>query len=282
MPQPPKNLIHEISTTTGTGDLTTTEVNGKVRFSDSTYGFGTGGTTNVFWYFVTNRAAVEWEYGTGHMSAAGTMVRDAVIKSSNSDAKVSFSAGTKDVINDLPAPTIAQQLLTSGTVAAAATLDIVLTAYTSYRAIKIVLTNFLPATDTVELWMRTSTDGGSSYNAGASEYMHASAQVYADATTLYPLGQSSGDTKIVLSEAISNVAGEGGVCGEVKIYGQSKTSGYVWASFDLVNVESGSATELMRAFGGGARLASADVDAVRFLFSSGNITSGDYAVYGLL
>ncbi len=98
----PKDLIHETSTTTGTGNLTVAAVNGKVRFSNSTYGFGTGGT-DAFDYFVSNRSAAEWERGTGHMSDADTLVRDTVIASTNSNAAVDFSAGVKDITNDIPA-----------------------------------------------------------------------------------------------------------------------------------------------------------------------------------
>lgn len=96
------NLIHETSTTTGTGSFTLALYNGHIRFSNATYGFGTGGT-NVFWYFIANRAANEWEIGTGHMSDADTLVRDTVLLSSNSNNAVNFSAGTKDVVNDITA-----------------------------------------------------------------------------------------------------------------------------------------------------------------------------------
>src|SRR5690606_26166226 len=98
----PANLVHETSTTTGTGNLTVAAVNGKVRFSDSTYGFGTGGS-DVFDYFISNQSAAEWEIGTGSMSDANTLVRDTVVLSSNSNNAVNFSAGTKDVTNDVPA-----------------------------------------------------------------------------------------------------------------------------------------------------------------------------------
>lgn len=98
----PANLIHETSASTGTGNLTVAAVNGRVRFSDGTYGFGTGGT-NVFDSFISNRDAAEWEIGTSHMSDANTFVRDTVIFSSNGNAPVSFSAGTKDITNDVPA-----------------------------------------------------------------------------------------------------------------------------------------------------------------------------------
>lgn len=104
----PADLVHESSTTTGTGNFTLAEVNGKRRFSSP---FGTGGT-DVFDYFISHRSVAEWERGTGHMSDANTLVRDTVIASSNANAAVSFSAGDKDVTNDIPA---AKQVTTDTT-----------------------------------------------------------------------------------------------------------------------------------------------------------------------
>ena len=95
----PANLVHEISTTTGTGSLTLANVNGKNNFNDA---FGTSGS-DVFDYFISNQSAAEWERGTGSMSDSTTLVRDTVIESTNSNAAVDFSAGTKDVTNDVPA-----------------------------------------------------------------------------------------------------------------------------------------------------------------------------------
>lgn len=94
----PSDLVHQTTTSTGTGALTLTAVNGKRSFLTA---FGTGGT-NTFDYFISSRDAAEWERGTGHESA-GTLVRDTVIASSNSNNAVNFSAGTKDVTNDIPA-----------------------------------------------------------------------------------------------------------------------------------------------------------------------------------
>ena len=95
----PGDLIHQQSTSTGTGNITLTAVNGKRTFNDE---FGTGGT-NKFDYFISNQAAAEWERGTGHLSASTTLVRDTVLASSNANAAVNFSAGTKDIANDVPA-----------------------------------------------------------------------------------------------------------------------------------------------------------------------------------
>lgn len=94
------NLVQETTTSTGTGNLTVTAANGKRTFNTE---FGTGATADVFYYFISHQSAAEWEIGTGHLSAATTFVRDTVIASSNADALVNFSSGTKDVVNDLPA-----------------------------------------------------------------------------------------------------------------------------------------------------------------------------------
>lgn len=124
----PADLVHESSTTTGTGNFTLAEINGKRRFSSP---FGTGGS-NVFDYFISNRSAVEWERGTGSMSDANTLVRDTVIASSNADAAVNFSAGLKDVTNDIPAAkqvtTDTTQTLTGKTISGASNTLTVLAA----------------------------------------------------------------------------------------------------------------------------------------------------------
>jgi hypothetical protein len=96
----PANLVHQSTTTTGTGNLTLSTVNGKQSFAGA---FGTGTTTNVFDYFISNQNAAEWEVGTGHMSDATTLVRDTVVASSNSNSTVNFSSGNKDITNDIPA-----------------------------------------------------------------------------------------------------------------------------------------------------------------------------------
>lgn len=95
----PGDLIHQTSSTTGTGNFTVAVVNGKRSFNDE---YGTGGT-DVFDYYISSADAAEWERGTGHLSATTTLVRDTVIASSNADAAVNFGAGTKNVTNDIPA-----------------------------------------------------------------------------------------------------------------------------------------------------------------------------------
>lgn len=183
-------------------------------------------------------------------------------------------------------PEIGVDLLASGTVSAQATLDIPLTTYTAYRAIKFVLTSFVPATDDSELWMRFSTDGGSSYNAGATDYSYAILGLFNNATS--SSRGSAGAPQMVLmgatgaNLAVSNVATEGGTDIEVTLFDQSATRfGRITYTGGFHSAQSTNATNGIMV-GAAGRLASQDTDAVRFMFESGNITSGNYAVYGLV
>ncbi len=93
------NLVHETSASNGAGTLSLSAVDGRQTFASA---FGTGGT-DVFYYFISHRTAGEWEVGTGHLGNLTTLVRDTVLASSNAGSAVPFSAGLKDVSNDIPA-----------------------------------------------------------------------------------------------------------------------------------------------------------------------------------
>lgn len=101
------NLVQQTTTSTGSGALTLSALNGRRSFDAA---FGSGGA-DVFFYFISHKTAAEWEIGTGHMNDAATLVRDTVIASSSGSAAVNFSAGDKDVVNDIPA-SYQQQLVT--------------------------------------------------------------------------------------------------------------------------------------------------------------------------
>ena len=89
--------VKETSTTTGTGSFTLAgAVTGFETFSSAI------GNTNTTYYAIVNTTDGEFEVGLGTVGA-GTLSRDTIISSSNSDAAVNFSAGTKDVFCTLPA-----------------------------------------------------------------------------------------------------------------------------------------------------------------------------------
>lgn len=78
------NRTRETTTTTGTGTLTLSAVTGYQRFADGVYYY------SIF-------AGAEWEVGIGTV-ASHVLTRDTVLESTNSNAAVSFSAGTKTVV----------------------------------------------------------------------------------------------------------------------------------------------------------------------------------------
>ena len=92
--------VKETSTTTGTGtfDLAGAETG----FESFVSGVGDGNQT---YYAISNDGTNQFEVGIGTVTDAtpDTLSRDTIISSSNSDALVDFSAGTKTVFCTLPA-----------------------------------------------------------------------------------------------------------------------------------------------------------------------------------
>jgi hypothetical protein len=89
--------VKETTTTTGTTDF----VLGGAVSGFQTFSAGVG-NSNTTYYAVA--LGSDWEIGLGTLSANGlTLARTTVLQSSNSDAKVSFAAGSKDVFVTYPA-----------------------------------------------------------------------------------------------------------------------------------------------------------------------------------
>jgi len=88
--------VKETTTTVGTGDITLGgAVSGFQAFSAT---MANGDTT---WYCIAGGA--EWEIGLGTWNTGNTLTRTTVLKSSNANALVNFSAGTKDIFQTIPA-----------------------------------------------------------------------------------------------------------------------------------------------------------------------------------
>ena len=87
------------STTAGTGVFAL----GSATAGFETFATGIGGS-NTTYYAIAHQSAAEFEVGFGTLDADGdALTRTYIINSSNSDAAVNFSSGTKDVFCTMPA-----------------------------------------------------------------------------------------------------------------------------------------------------------------------------------
>lgn len=190
--------------------------------------------------------------------------------------------GTDMLLESVPvaAATGAMVFLGSATASTSATLDFTSLITSAYDLYIFVLKDLRPATDAVDMWMRTSTNNGSSYDSGANNYKTAG---HKSANGANPAAWNSGGaTAILLSDntdSIGNAAAEG-LSGEVRLYtplGSARIkSGYFVTDYQDENL-----TAQKNAHGWFFRDTTADIDAVRFMFSSGNITSGTIYMYGV-
>lgn len=103
MPGAYSDRVKETSTTTGTGNFTLAgAVTGYDSFNNA-FGIDRQFVYQIEAVDASGVPTGDWEVGDGHLSGSTTLVRDFVIRSSNSDALVNFGAGTKNVFNALSA-----------------------------------------------------------------------------------------------------------------------------------------------------------------------------------
>ena len=106
--------VKETTTTTGTGTISL--AGAETGFETFVAGIG---TTNKTFYAIELPGQAEFEVGVGTVTDASpdTLSRDTVISSSNSDSKVDFSAGTKNVFCTYPASRAPSASMTAATYA---------------------------------------------------------------------------------------------------------------------------------------------------------------------
>lgn len=144
----------------------------------------------------------------------------------------------------------------------------------SYKRFFIELMNVLPATDNVSLEMRTSSDGGVSFDSGASDYRYQESIFYGSVA-----GQNVATAdSLVLATFVGNAATDRGISGLIDIFNPGE------ADYTAVNYLGHHGVHTGATYGqkvGGLRLETAVVDAVQLLMSSGNIASGMARLFGV-
>ena len=167
-------------------------------------------------------------------------------------------------------------LIQSQTASASSSLDFTTgLSDTNFKYFIIRYTDLMPATDNVALWLRVSTDGGSSWRSTAGDYRWAvSFDNGATGNT-----SNASDTEMELNRAVGNATNEG-CSGQVLAYNLTGSSMNKRFVLDGMHVDQAGLWE--RSHGvGGFIFSNAAVNGLRVLFSSGNITSGTVELRGL-
>ena len=134
----------------------------------------------------------------------------------------------------------------------------------------------IPVDDSVSLLFRISVDGGATFEAGASDYRWSNRAEQSDG--LGGAAASNGDTSINLDQVIGSDTGEA-VAGELKLFAPSDTD---LNTHVTLQSDSQRASAVQRhIIGGGVYEAVTVVDAIQFLFSAGNVESGEFVLYGV-
>lgn len=153
-------------------------------------------------------------------------------------------------------------LLTSGTLSGASTTTATLS--TSYVDLRMVVTNFKPATDNAELGMRFNGDSG--------------ANRYYGATASPQLNQPFGATFFNVATGNDNSVATGLVVIDIPSY--SNTTTWKIANSRNITVSATTVTNFNIENRIGAYNQTGAITTLTLFPSSGNFTSGDYAVYG--
>jgi hypothetical protein len=138
--------------------------------------------------------------------------------------------------------------------------------------------NVKPATDATDLRCRFSSNGGSSYDSGASDYEFA-IMGFQPGTSLNEALDNQAFIALTPSTfGVGSAAPDRGISGNVKIYGANDGGGH---SRILTHLSADKYTDTVGVFiGTGVRRASAQTNALRFYMSAGNIAAGRIRMYG--
>jgi len=201
---------------------------------------------------------------TAIVDADGVLVNDAGTMRMTSMATLATYMGTKITGGSMV------YLASSGAISDG-TASVVFTQFdaSKYDHYEFMFQYVIPVTDGAQLLGVVSTDGGSNYDTTSGNY-HRNGAVDAAGYTMP--NNTGSDTN------------EHGLAGAFNLYGPHRTN-YTYAKFDLLTVTSSAdikGPDYNQASGEAQQhLVAADVDAIKILFTSGNIEAGEIVMYGI-
>ena len=166
-------------------------------------------------------------------------------------------------------------LASSGAISNAASVAFTQFDATKYDHYQFMLQHVVPATDGTILYAQTSTNGGTAYSSTDGDYHGAGT---GDLTGLRVAGYAS--------YTMGSGTNEFGASGPFMLYAPHNTSSYTFANNVGITYNTSDGAGYIYSLDRGAgcataRIAAEDVDAIKFIFDSGNIESGEIVMYGI-
>lgn len=172
----------------------------------------------------------------------------------------------------------AWELISSATASASPSVEFTSGFDTGYTKFAIEIKNVLPATDSAELYLKYSSDAGSTYI--ATNYGYAGRKMSS--------GNEGGNdainqTQAVIGFDVSNNASYGGATGWIEILGDIASASTYKSLYSHIKYTSALSLaypvyNYAHIFNKASTVA---IDAFKIYFSTGNITSGDFYLYGM-
>lgn len=164
-------------------------------------------------------------------------------------------------------------LLATASAASVAAVDFTQFIDGTYEQYIFELINVVPSIANAKLYLRTSSDAGATFDAASGNYYESFFTAAFSAT--------GAETAIRLGGAgsLSSTGSDGGITSHVTLFDPSSTTKQ--KHFHIQSAVSESANLVQQYIGAAMRRSVVAVNAVRFLFSSGDIASGKFKLYGI-
>ena len=188
----------------------------------------------------------------------------------------SNGAGAVPTMQSLPASgslVFISETVISGT---PSSVDITSGIDSTYDSYLVDIVDLIPASNNTALYFRVTTDGGSTFKSGASDYWFHGLNTSSTSSS-YSSNAIHGYSEIWLGAQIGNGASEG-IKAHLLLHNPSSSATKCCISYQGVQSNS---TSLKGVGGAGLYNAATAVDGFRLLMSSGNLTSGTIRLYGI-
>ena len=166
-------------------------------------------------------------------------------------------------------------LVASATASTSATIDFE-DLDSTYHMYLLVGSKIIPATDGTSAYLRIGTGATPTYQSGASDYAWNGLNMAGTQTGATDTADS--EIQITNDLTVGSAAGEG-LSFSAFLFDPSNSNTHTHIEYNTTSKSTSGGPQL--SIGGGWYLATTAVTAIRFLFSSGNIASGEFRLYGL-